>query len=157
MKIKLLVMIFVCLTSYAIQAQSEEYKIKFSYDSAGNQILRDRVCVNCSSAKTTAPKKELVAETPEEEEKIEETDNRSMITAYPNPVTDLLNVMWVESENAVKQVAIYGTDGRLLFTQEINSKSGQLNMDFGRYPSGLYLLLVTYQDNHQETFKVIKK
>lgn len=157
MKIKLLVMIFVCLSSFATQAQSEEYKIKFSYDSAGNQILRDRVCLNCSSAKTTAAKKELIAETSEEEEITEGVDNRSIITAYPNPVTDLLNVVWVESENVVKQVAVYGADGRVLFTQEINSLSGQLNLDFGRYSSGLYLLLVTYQDNHQETFKVIKK
>jgi len=157
MKTKLLVMIFVCLTSFAMQGQSEEYKIKFSYDSAGNQILRDRVCVNCSGAKAIDSKKELIAETPEEEEKIEAIDNRSMITAYPNPVTDLLNVMWVESGNAVKQIGIYGADGRVLYTQEVNSLSGQLNMDFGKYPSGLYLLLVTYQDNSQETFKVIKK
>lgn len=150
-------MIFVCMISFEMQAQSEEYKIKFSYDSAGNQILRDRVCVNCSSAKTTVSKKELIAEIPEEEEKIEEVDDRSIITAYPNPVTDLLNVVWVESGNVVKQVGIYGTDGRVLLTQEINSLSGQLNMDFSMYPSGMYLLLVTYQDSHQETFKVIKK
>ena len=150
-------MIFVCLSPFTTLAQSEEYKIKFSYDSAGNQILRDRVCVNCSSAKTTTAKQNLIAKTSVKEKIIEAEDNRSMITTYPNPVTNLLNVVWTENEKVVVQIAIYSADGRVLYTQEINSLSGQLNVDFGKYSPGLYLLLVSYRDNHQETFKVIKK
>lgn len=158
MKIKLLVMIFICLTSFVSQAQSEEYKIKFSYDSAGNQILRDRVCVNCTSSKSTVTKKELIEEIAEEEINVDEIENKeSLITAYPNPVTDLLHVSWIESQNAVVQLSVFRVDGRMLNIQNVNSLYGELNLDFSRYPSGIYLLLVTYQDNYVETIKVVKK
>ncbi|MCM5663625.1 hypothetical protein [Galbibacter mesophilus] len=56
MKTTITLTIFFLLTISGYNQQ----KLSFNYDTAGNQILRERVCVNCSSAKSTQAKQDTV-------------------------------------------------------------------------------------------------
>lgn len=139
----------------------DEYRIQFTYDSAGNQTLRDRVCINCSTSKQAVDS--LVVEDLVLEEAVlpdavlPQQEQVSQIVAYPNPVTELLAVEWVATEKQVAQVVLFSGIGQQLYQKTIKSSQGNLNLDFSMYPVGRYIVSVFYTDNTKQTFHVIKK
>ncbi len=144
-----------------LMAQNQ-YKIQFSYDSAGNQTLRDRVCINCGTSKETvdSTKVEEIALQDDVLEGIsgqEDENGNSNITAYPNPVTELLTVEWVDDQKQVAQIILFSGIGQQLARKTIKSRQGSLNLDFARYPQGRYIVSVFYTDQTRQTFHVIKK
>ncbi|PWL39604.1 hypothetical protein DKG77_01865 [Flagellimonas aquimarina] len=142
-------------------AQSQ-YKIQFSYDSAGNQTLRDRVCINCNTSKE-ALDSTLVEDVALQEDILEdvsglnEGDNFSNIVAYPNPVTEQLTVEWQDTQRQVAQIILFNGIGQQLFQKTIKNRQGSLGLNFGIYPAGRYMVSVFYTDNTKQTFHVIKK
>lgn len=150
------ILLFLLLPITLVQGQ--EYKIQFSYDAAGNQIKRDRVCVNCPALKAIIDST-LIAElknVKELEEIISETEN-PIITAYPNPVTDILQVEWVKTDNDVQSIILFSGIGQILLDKNIDSTYSSFNIDFNTYPSGKYIVNVIYADNTRQSFQVLKK
>ena len=152
--------IFLMLFSALMMSFSyaQDYKITFSYDNAGNQIQRNRVCLTCKSSKaeTVTDSTAVIAETPKDiEGNLLEEDSR--ITAYPNPVTDILQVEWTPTEKKVDQIMLFSFDNKQLFHKQVNHRLTSLDLDFSRYPSGSYIVLVLYTNNTKQSFKVIKK
>jgi hypothetical protein len=132
---------------------SQTDKISFSYDSAGNQVLRDHLCLNCRkySTEKTVLHSTVIAETPKIIEK-------SIITAYPNPVTDLLHIEWSPTGKIVDQIMLFSFDNKQLYHKKVNPRSTYgLELNFSKYPSGSYVILAIYSDNSKQSFKVIKK
>ncbi|XLS27456.1 T9SS type A sorting domain-containing protein [Flavobacteriaceae bacterium M23B6Z8] len=130
-------------------------KLAFSYDQAGNQILRDRICLNCSSTIANSSKDSIPVN-------IREMSSEQSITekfiAAPNPVTHILNVEWIgKLRNPVKQITLFNSQNKLISTTQVAMTMNQLQLNFERYPSGFYLLLVTYANGTKETYKIIKK
>lgn len=158
MKKNLLQLLFLVFSISYVNAQSE-YKIEFNYDTAGNQILRDRVCVNCETTLKIAVDSTLVALLDKEKDLEEEIKkaNGTKIIAYPNPVTDVLKVEWIAAENSVKQIVLFSLDNRQLFSKKINSDVKNIDVSFYGYPPGMYMLLVIYADNAKQSLQVIKK
>lgn len=66
-------------------------KLKFNYDAAGNQVLRDWVCTSSLQAILPQATESLLSETPLEELMDKE---KFGIPTYPNPVTKLLYANW---------------------------------------------------------------
>ncbi|MFS4454736.1 T9SS type A sorting domain-containing protein [Maribacter sp. 2304DJ31-5] len=153
----LTILLFALVVSFA-QAQLQ-YKIQFSYDSAGNQTLKDKVCVNCTTS-LKANDSTLVANLEEESEplkdKIEESGN-SAVFAYPNPVTNLLRVEWVETDNPVQRVVLFSTGGQQLLDTQIHTSQLGVDLSFSQYPPGNYIVVVFYADKTRQSFQVIKK
>lgn len=151
-------LLWVFAISYA-NAQLQ-YKIAFSYDSAGNQILRDRVCINCQSSKAAVDSTK-VANLDERNDLLEDDDMEDSknynIMAYPNPVTDILKVEWVNVENNVKQIVVFSSGNRQILSKNIASNQGSIDLDFSIYPPGMYIVLVMYTDNSKQSFQAIKK
>lgn len=143
-----------------LNAQSQ-YKIEFGYDSAGNQILRDRVCVNCQSAAKTPLDTTIVAEVAGKkdllEDDISDEPENTNITAYPNPVTDVLTVEWATTKNKVGSILLHSATGQELGNNKIGPNQQNIELYFGRFPPGLYVVLVIYADGTKESFQVIKK
>jgi len=137
-----------------MQAQ-DEYRIQFGYDSAGNQILRDRVCINCNSAKSEVDST-AIAELDEKNDLLEDDSNSSEIFAYPNPTTNILQVEWVADENNVVQVVVFSGDGRQLESLPIKSNWRKQDLNFSMYPTGRYIVTVLYADKTKQSFQVIK-
>ncbi len=130
-------------------------KLVFSYDSSGNQTLRDNICLNCSASAVDIPKDSIPADVNNDEltDRLEEK-----FIASPNPVTQILNVEWLTAtQNPIQNIALYGGNNQLLQTINTTSKINQTAIDFSNYPSGFYVLLVLYADGHTRTHKIIKK
>lgn len=131
-----------------------QQKLKFTYDTAGNQIVRDRVCATCLKAVIPQEADSLQAATPEDPlQNVADFE----ITAYPNPVTQLLFVDWDPgSELKPQLVQLFTLNGRLLATFPLRSGQRDQEVDFGGYPPGIYLINVSFSNNEKRSFKVVK-
>ena len=76
-------------------------------------------------------------------------NNESRTTVYPNPATDVLNVL---SENAIRQVEIYNAQGQLVKASDGNVES----ISISNLTEGLYFVKVI-TDNGTSTHKIVKK
>jgi hypothetical protein len=151
MKLNLLITLL-CL-SYTFAFSQD--KLAFNYDTAGNQILRDRICLNCYVAVADAAKDSLP---PDISDLTSQDWLKEKFIASPNPVTAILNVEWLSSkENDIRKIALYGGGNQLLFTLNTTNNRNSAEIDFSRFPSGFYLLLVTFADGNTKTHKIIKK
>lgn len=146
-KYLLLIFINCCFFSNA------QTKLTFSYDAAGNQTTRI-LCINCVS-KSVQKVKEIEAVAQNDLEKFFPED---VISYYPNPVREELYLQWqLANENYVSSVHVYNITGQVLRTFEINSNVSNLNIPFQQYPTGIYLVLLSYKDGGDKSIKIIKQ
>jgi len=82
---------------------------------------------------------------------VSETTKNS-IRSYPNPVKDIFNI---EAQGKIKNVKVYDTAGKQLFTKELNEAKSQI--DFSRFNTGVYVVTTTLEDGTSTSTKVIKK
>jgi len=144
----LIVFLFFC---FAVTAQT---KVTFNYDSAGNQIKRE-LCLNCASKKVDDLPKEIAALTDDDLLKFSTED---VISYYPNPVKQELYLQWqLTNDNYVSGVHIYSITGQVLNTYQGNERINNLNIPFQNYPSGVYLVLLSYKDGGEKSIKIIKQ
>ncbi|MET0759691.1 MAG: T9SS type A sorting domain-containing protein [Flavobacterium sp.] len=73
------------------------------------------------------------------------------LTYYPNPVTDILNIVCNEK---IKTVTVYNTLGQEVYKQ--NSKDFNFQMQLSSLVTGSYFVKIK-SDNKQNIFKIIKK
>ncbi len=161
MKQKLLLFGILWLFLGASLMAQNQYEIQFNYDAAGNQTSRDRVCINCGSSKE-AVDSTLVEDIALEEDILDDLagldeSGSSRIAAYPNPVTNILTVEWLDNQKEVAQIILFSGIGRQLLQRNVTSKQGSLELDFARYPQGRYIISVFYTDKTKQTFHVLKR
>lgn len=82
---------------------------------------------------------------------IEDFNNSIIITIYPNPTSDYINI---QTNSTIKEVKIYDLNGRLKSEKTFNSEN--YNVDIRDLSSGFYLLQV-YDENERITTKKILK
>jgi len=63
---------------------------------------------------------------------------------YPNPCSDFIQIDFKEKSNSKYRYEIFNTEGRLMISGELNSKSTKLETRL--FPSASYLLRVTGDD-----------
>lgn len=73
------------------------------------------------------------------------------ITAYPNPVKDVLNL---DAAATIEKVEVYSITGQLVHTQAINSQNATINLQ--QLASGAYLVNVI-GENGSKRIKIIKE
>jgi hypothetical protein len=76
------------------------------------------------------------------------------LQVYPNPVTDLLNIniQFPKSENQTGVIEILSIEGKIFYTQMINSQSSIYHVNVTSFPKGLYLCKI----NNGTTIETIK-
>jgi len=80
--------------------------------------------------------------------------NKSLIVAYPNPVTDdILNVNVTNSNENATNANLFDSDGRLVYSNKLIS--GTNSIDMKKFPKGLYFLELNNKSEKQQ-FKIIK-
>jgi Secretion system C-terminal sorting domain len=128
-------------------------RIKFSYDSAGNQFQR-ALCLNCATTRT-APPKEFKKLEPEDLKKFNSED---LISYYPNPVQQELYLKWeLVNDNKVTAIQVFSVTGILLKTfPSLESANDQI-INFQEYPTGNYFLEMMYTNGEQKSIQIIKK
>lgn len=138
------------LFSFITNAQQ---KLTFSYDTAGNQITRT-LCLTCNS-KPAKEIKEIEALVEDDLLKFSEED---VISYYPNPVREELYLSWqITAENYVASIQVFSTTGQLLKQSSATSKTNNLNIPFQDYPTGIYVVLLNYNNGEEKTIKIIKQ
>lgn len=151
------VKILTILCVFILANVGAQNKLTFSYDGAGNQILRDKVCINCTTSKSASLKSQDSLASQKEIDDLNDVSYFETIV-YPNPVTEFLQVIWQDNENKKPEsLQLFSSDNKLVASFRVNTKSYQQDINFSNYPLGIYVLLVTYNDGQKETFKIIKK
>lgn len=149
---KKMILLIMILIGYVVKAQIVE-KVRFEYDSAGNQILR-RWCLNCGFRYVQNDFKEISA--------LEDTDMfkffaEDVISYYPNPVNEELFLKWdLINGNKVIGLDIYTINGQIKSRMQQNSTSNTLLISFRDYPSGIYFLNLNYSNGDQKSIKIVK-
>jgi len=146
---KYLLLVFLSFSLFS-KAQT---KIKFSYDTAGNQVNRT-LCVNCPP-ETGKQVKEIEALVDEDLEKFSEED---VVSYYPNPVKEELYLKWeLTDDNYVTSIQVFSMTGQVLSTYQGTKNSNTKNILFQSYPSGVYVVLINYKSGDSKTIKIIKQ
>ena len=134
-------------------AMNAQPKLTFSYDVAGSQINRI-LCINCVS-KSVKEVKEIEAITQDDLVQFSEKD---VISYYPNPVKEELYLQWqLTKENYVTSINLYSVTGQVLRTYQQNLQENNLTIPFQNYPSGIYIVLMSYKDGGEKSIKIIKQ
>jgi Secretion system C-terminal sorting domain len=135
-----------------INANAQTNKLLFSYDTAGNQIART-LCVNCPANLGRPGKPKEVQKTPEIE-----TVVIDKVTFFPNPVAEELNIKWELIDNkTVENITVYNLNGALMQSYSDLKNDTLKVLPFGIYPSGMYIVSLTYSNGEQKSLQIIKK
>jgi hypothetical protein len=146
---RFLLLIFLHCSLFSI-AQT---KLNFSYDQAGNQITRI-LCINCLAKSA----KEIVEPEVITENDLEKFAPENVVSYYPNPVKEELYLQWeLAHDNYVTTVHVYSMTGQVLLTFQINTTANNLSVPFQQYPTGVYLVLLSYKNGGEKSIKIIKK
>ena len=138
------IFLIVLLTSFGMKCYSQQ-SIDFSYDAAGNQILKKLtvevvVIVNARKGK-----------------EIDSTTNKGDYTVmlYPNPTSYLLNIETSGLPlDTTWQLTMYDLSGKQLFIEKVSND--KFVKDLSAFPAGLYFLQ-TFIRNEIKKFKIIKE
>lgn len=132
-----------------VQAQ----KIKFEYDAAGNQILREYV-FTAKQAPSEEPPKEIAQL---QEEDFQTFAPEDEISFYPNPVKEELYLRWELTNNKkVALISLFDLNGKKLQSYSRFTQENTLNIPFYNYPLGTYLVVMEYTGGEIKTIKIVK-
>lgn len=78
-----------------------------------------------------------------------DAETNTLLSVYPNPATDLLNVGIAQPEKGRCRVELYDVYGRLVLSEraEINDGFGLLRLDISALAKGTYVLMVKNASN----------
>ncbi|WP_136667659.1 T9SS type A sorting domain-containing protein [Flavobacterium sp. H122] len=129
-------------------------RIKFMYDSAGNQIRRE-IIINAPARISN----DTIYKTPETltpKDLIEDIEY-SDIKYYPNPVLEELYVNWSNTnEKYISSIELYALNGQLLLQNPNLKRNENTIVSFRNFPDGYYSLLLMYNNGERKTLKILK-
>ena len=146
-RIAVIFLLFVVLSMWAAADAYAQNKIKYTYDSAGNRLSRQKEIV----VQTRGVLSDDEVEPSIYEEKLSETK----VTIYPNPTRGMLKVdiSGVEKfENA--RISLYDLTGKLL--QQWAGISQSNTIDLSERTPGMYIMQVAY-NGKISSWKIIKE
>ncbi|MBS3738912.1 MAG: T9SS type A sorting domain-containing protein [Psychroflexus sp.] len=79
---------------------------------------------------------------------------KSGISVYPNPASNLVNINFSQNTDELEQIALYDLNGRLILTRKLNSNDIEQQIDVSNLSSGVYILEINTV-KHQYNTKVI--
>jgi len=78
----------------------------------------------------------------------------TVLSVYPNPATDILNISLSNASFKQSLVSIYNISGHLVITSKMNGSDTQLNID--GLSQGIYFVRVSNQNGFNKTVKFVK-
>ena len=129
----------------------DQQQLTFQYDAAGNQISRQVICINCSPGVASVQEEIL----PLAKDSI--LAGRQF-SAYPNPVTEVLNLQWKTGDASyMKVIDVFSVNGTRLQHKVLSSQQTEASLSFFNLSPGMYILRGVYSDGRQESLKVLKQ
>jgi len=74
---------------------------------------------------------------------IEENEDVTSVSIYPNPTSDNVNINFVSKEDQDVTINVISVDGKLVFAKQLNTKVGQVSrttIDVANLSSGIYMV-----------------
>lgn len=118
---------------------SEDCRIRYSYDGAGNRVKREHKCITISGPYDPSP---------------EVTNTGSVLTVHPNPTTGVFHGTFSEMVSSATFV-IYASNGSVVQTYQLMQPAVTVTFDISAQVPGTYFLTV-WALNQQETHTIIK-
>ncbi len=84
----------------------------------------------------------------------ENAKDPSFVSAFPNPVTDMVNVGVKRTNNDVMNMQIFNNNGKIVFESSNVGVSNMINMS--KYPTGVYTIKVTH-NGQVYTKQIVRK
>ena len=142
-----------------LTAETRAQELKFEYDNAGNQQVREWICVNCPHINAVAGGQQAAALKSDGPQKLHDDGPGShQLSVYPNPLTETLNVKWNNDDHVfVSAIDIFSLNGVRLFHQKYASEQKETSISFLNFAPGSYLLKASYSNQKQEVVKLIKQ
>lgn len=81
--------------------------------------------------------------------------NFSQVSIYPNPATDIINVLFSDNQDEIIKVEIYSVLGQKKWTKNIDMQIKELNIPIHDLDKGIYFL-VMISDKKQTSYKIVK-
>lgn len=129
-------------------------KLFFSYDNEGNQTERRFDWSNTAKSANTIPKEIVTIK----EENLQEIPVDDTISYYPNPVKDELFLQWeLSQDNIVSTIHVYDLNMQLLQSYSNGNKANAMAISFTNYPTGVYAVVLVYNNGNQKSIKIIKQ
>ena len=122
---------------------NQEYIIRYGYDNAGNRIQRRKVIIYSPNNKTVKQNTDTL---------IEQIADK-IISIYPNPVTETLNIYIEEYESEIGIINLYSLEGRLITTKKITESNTKIN--FINKAPGSYIVKIIINNKTKE-YTVVK-
>jgi hypothetical protein len=123
-------------------------RIKFDYDTTGNQVERV-ICSNCGAR--------ISNENPKEEDFFK-NEISSSIDYYPNPVKEELYLKWTNKLDAnIETIELSSISGQLLKKSTEMQDKKNTSITFSEYPQGMYVLVFIYTNGERESIKIVKQ
>lgn len=138
---------------FFFNVNSQEYKIKFDYDIAGNQYNKYIVFETGRIRSNELNDLDKDIQEVNEEKKEILTEN---IKYYPNPVKESLYVYWINTtENAVVEINLVDINGKVVYQSKVLNKT-QVSIQLSNYTNGIYIMSLNYNNGESKSFKIIK-
>lgn len=150
---------FLLLALFSFNNLYSQGELRFDYDTAGNQVYRGVLTTNQSEeiAEVMEPLNGIVEEKVAEPDRLEE-EGKIHITASPNPVTHQLQIIWENMKNQrFVKLALFSYHNQHLMEMNLTRSRESLELDFSRYPQGVYFLIFTTDKFRTQTYKIIKR
>ena len=157
------ILIILCFVQAGLLfAQQGGNALSFSYDEAGNQIVRELICIGqgCIPKKTMnsiQTTESLIETSPKEMNWSKSSENRGL-KYYPNPVQDDLYITWEDiQDDTVTQVFVYSGTGQFLKSFDLEGQTVQTVVNFSSYPKGMYQVILFFEKQEKQVLRIIKK
>lgn len=114
--------------------------------------------VNGNSASSGDQVSTQITKTLAENLSIGDVENSISLTAYPNPVNNLLKLKMENAASGKYQVSAFDMTGRLVYNNELNvvSASQESHINTKTWPAGLYQLSIT-KDGQKHIIPIVKQ
>lgn len=140
--------VFFLLISFTGYSQK---RIKFEYDSAGNQIKR-YVCL-CAARQSD----ELLKFEDLKEDDLLKLYNEDVVSYYPNPVEEKLFLKWeLIDDKRVSLIELFSISGKKISSINNLEKENSKIVSFESLPTGSYVLNLIYTSGEVNSIKIIK-
>jgi hypothetical protein len=133
-----------------ISLNAQQNAVEYSYDNAGNRILRKIIVLPPApppgqSAKYSAQSASI------------DTVGGILFKIYPNPTEGLVIIQSDENFRALenKTITVYDVNGKILLKKEYNSS--EEHIDLSNQEPGSYFVKITASNGYNAEWKIIRK
>ncbi len=144
------ILLFLGISSFAFSQNAN--RIRFNYDSAGNQTRR-YICLCAERQSSEVKQTEDLKDSD-----LQKLSSEDLFSFYPNPVQEKLFLKWeLIDDKKVSKIDLYAFSGQLINSYKGLEAVSSKEIYFSNLAVGSYLINVIYTDGEQKSITIIKK